>query len=139
MSVLPRSATFSYDWESVPWNHPTYDEDYVLRVGDYLATVSTRAECTAWAIYQGDYATTGTQIASNVVAVDHIEYDHEENPIRESWEPAEIAALSAAEDALSALLKQPPPIRRPVGPCPCECNRGGFCGGCGHAGCGGRR
>ncbi len=19
--------------------------------------------------------------------------------------------------------------------CPCECNRGGFCGGCGHAGC----
>lgn len=25
------------------------------------------------------------------------------------------------------------------GPCPCECNQGGFCGGCGHAGCGGRR
>ncbi len=24
-----------------------------------------------------------------------------------------------------------------VGPCPCECNRGGFCGGCGHAGCSG--
>ena len=24
-------------------------------------------------------------------------------------------------------------------PCPCECNSGGFCGGCGHAGCGGRR
>lgn len=23
-------------------------------------------------------------------------------------------------------------------PCPCECNSGGFCGGCGHAGCGGR-
>lgn len=30
-------------------------------------------------------------------------------------------------------------IRRPVGPCPCECNSGGFCGGCGHAGCGGVR
>jgi hypothetical protein len=32
-------------------------------------------------------------------------------------------------------------LRRPgsVGPCPCECNSGGFCGGCGHAGCGGRR
>ena len=30
--------------------------------------------------------------------------------------------------------------RRPsVPPCPCECNSGGFCGGCGHAGCGGRR
>jgi hypothetical protein len=27
---------------------------------------------------------------------------------------------------------------RPVGPCPCACNSGGFCGGCGHAGCGGR-
>lgn len=25
------------------------------------------------------------------------------------------------------------------GPCPCACNHGGFCGGCGHAGCGGRR
>lgn len=24
------------------------------------------------------------------------------------------------------------------GPCPCACNSGGFCGGCGHAGCGGR-
>lgn len=24
-------------------------------------------------------------------------------------------------------------------PCPCECNSGRFCGGCGHAGCGGRR
>jgi hypothetical protein len=25
------------------------------------------------------------------------------------------------------------------GPCPCACNSGGQCGGCGHAGCGGRR
>lgn len=25
-----------------------------------------------------------------------------------------------------------------TGPCTCECNRGGFCGGCGHAGCGRR-
>lgn len=23
-------------------------------------------------------------------------------------------------------------------PCPCECNSGGFCGGCGHNGCGRR-
>jgi hypothetical protein len=30
-------------------------------------------------------------------------------------------------------------VRRSVPPCPCECNSGGFCGGCGHAGCGGRR
>lgn len=27
---------------------------------------------------------------------------------------------------------------RRVSPCPCDCNTGGFCGGCGHAGCGGR-
>lgn len=26
-----------------------------------------------------------------------------------------------------------------VGPCPCACNSGGWCGGCGHGGCGGRR
>jgi hypothetical protein len=25
-----------------------------------------------------------------------------------------------------------------VSGCGCECNSGGFCGGCGHAGCGGR-
>lgn len=25
-----------------------------------------------------------------------------------------------------------------AGRCPCVCNSGGFCGGCGHAGCGGR-
>jgi len=30
-------------------------------------------------------------------------------------------------------------LPRPVRPCPCACNQGGFCGGCGHAGCGGRR
>jgi hypothetical protein len=29
------------------------------------------------------------------------------------------------------------PKPRPRG-CGCECCRGGFCGGCGHAGCGGR-
>jgi hypothetical protein len=28
---------------------------------------------------------------------------------------------------------------RPAFRCPCACNSGGFCGGCGHAGCGGRR
>jgi hypothetical protein len=27
----------------------------------------------------------------------------------------------------------------PAGRCGCECTRGGWCGGCGHAGCGGRR
>lgn len=25
------------------------------------------------------------------------------------------------------------------GPCTCVCNSGGFCGGCGHAGCAGRK
>ncbi len=30
------------------------------------------------------------------------------------------------------------PRRRTVSGCPCPCNSGGFCGGCGHAGCGGR-
>ena len=32
-----------------------------------------------------------------------------------------------------------PQRSRSTGPCPCACNSGGFCGGCGHAGCGGRR
>jgi hypothetical protein len=28
---------------------------------------------------------------------------------------------------------------RPTGACPCACSSGGYCGGCGHAGCGGQR
>lgn len=31
------------------------------------------------------------------------------------------------------------PTRETSVGCPCSCNNGGFCGGCGHAGCGGRR
>lgn len=29
-------------------------------------------------------------------------------------------------------------LRALAAPCPCACNAGGFCGGCGHAGCGRR-
>lgn len=35
-------------------------------------------------------------------------------------------------------IDQPAVRRRTPGPCPCPCNSGGFCGGCGHAGCGRR-
>ena len=31
-----------------------------------------------------------------------------------------------------------PAARRAAGPCGCACTSGGFCGGCGHAGCGRR-
>ncbi|MFD7169716.1 hypothetical protein [Streptomyces violascens] len=34
---------------------------------------------------------------------------------------------------------EPPVRRRTTEPCSCVCNSGGFCGGCGHAGCAGRR
>jgi hypothetical protein len=45
---------------------------------------------------------------------------------------ADMAGLKDPE-VLRAALK-----RYVDGPCPCECNSGGFCGGCGHAGCGRR-
>jgi hypothetical protein len=66
-------------------------------------------------------------------------------------ESAEVAdAMTALAARLDARAKQgpvtshrptytPPRYSQAVGPCPCECNSGGFCGGCGHAGCGGRR
>ncbi|GAA2658753.1 hypothetical protein [Streptomyces vastus] len=38
-----------------------------------------------------------------------------------------------------APVGQPTARRCTQGRCPCSCNSGGFCGGCGHAGCGGRR
>ncbi|MEW1660338.1 hypothetical protein [Streptomyces sp. NPDC093707] len=34
---------------------------------------------------------------------------------------------------------QPSARRHTPIPCPCSCDSGIFCGGCGHAGCGGRR
>lgn len=41
-----------------------------------------------------------------------------------------------------ARLEEPardkPRLRQLMRGCPCACNSGGFCGGCGHAGCGGR-
>jgi hypothetical protein len=39
----------------------------------------------------------------------------------------------------NTLIKLMQSYKLKVPPCPCECNSGGFCGGCGHAGCGGRR
>jgi hypothetical protein len=56
-----------------------------------------------------------------------------------TWEEAEKEALEQGP----ALARQYGYVASTAsnwpGPCPCECNSGGFCGGCGHAGCGGRR
>lgn len=61
-------------------------------------------------------------------------------PAGRQLEPARLGsptpALTSRVSGVSRRRVNPP---RPVGPCPCECNHGGFCGGCGHAGCGGRR
>lgn len=46
--------------------------------------------------------------------------------------------LIMTEDGTRVLMEQKV-VRQKVPPCPCVCNRGGFCGGCGHAGCFGRR
>lgn len=43
--------------------------------------------------------------------------------------------VDAMEDTPAAPV---PTVARKAGPCPCVCNSGGFCGGCGHAGCGRR-
>jgi len=49
--------------------------------------------------------------------------------------------LRAVNDSpeLDASVARHPAGKRLAGPCSCDCNSGGFCGGCGHAGCGGRR
>ncbi|MFI1584751.1 hypothetical protein [Embleya sp. NPDC020630] len=54
---------------------------------------------------------------------------------------ATTAPAPANTPAPGAALEPPPPRRRKeprTGPCLCPCNHGGFCGGCGHAGCGSR-
>jgi len=54
-----------------------------------------------------------------------------------AWVAGYAAAVRAYDEAFAAALAVERGLR--VGPCPCECNSGGFCGGCGHGGCGGRR
>ncbi|MBD0741671.1 hypothetical protein [Streptomyces sp. CBMA152] len=65
--------------------------------------------------------------------------------------PARIGLLTAAALRTTPHLdgNTPPPVPVPhqpslarlqtTRPCPCVCNSGGFCGGCGHAGCAGRK
>lgn len=43
----------------------------------------------------------------------------------------------ASKARREAMLNHPSSRRR-FGGCPCVCQSGGFCGGCGHAGCGRR-
>ena len=56
-----------------------------------------------------------------------------------------VPGVQAPEGTIRRLLSQdahspaPGSSRPATGPCPCACNSGGFCGGCGHAGCGARR
>lgn len=44
-----------------------------------------------------------------------------------------------APPVLPGRLRRPPARPAWSGPCGCACSSGDFCGGCGHAGCGGRR
>ncbi|MGW6482175.1 hypothetical protein ACWGDS_30580 [Streptomyces sp. NPDC055059] len=58
---------------------------------------------------------------------------------------AEAVRRTATRPVATLNLPHPTPApkrtarRRPAGPCTCACSTGGFCGGCGHAGCTGRR
>ena len=45
------------------------------------------------------------------------------------------ARTAEAQEATTRFQQSRP---RRSGPCPCSCNSGAACGGCGHAGCGGR-
>jgi hypothetical protein len=51
-----------------------------------------------------------------------------------AWLKAEYEKASAENLAKNRAAE----AARRIRPCGCECCSGGFCGGCGHAGCGGR-
>jgi hypothetical protein len=53
--------------------------------------------------------------------------------------PADLVDALGREITRRALARWGERAARDVAPCLCECTRGGFCGGCGHAGCGRRR
>lgn len=56
------------------------------------------------------------------------------NATMDALHPTGVTSItSAADDDDDAVLP-----RRAIGHCPCVCSNGGFCGGCGHAGCGRR-
>ncbi|MCY4622921.1 MAG: hypothetical protein OXD34_14000 [bacterium] len=54
---------------------------------------------------------------------------------RAAWHPTDLRVTVVAEDGRRSTWCRPLPAARP---CPCACASGGWCGGCGHAGCGGR-
>lgn len=85
--------------------------------------------------HRGSYCCVGDYIAvrdsdSAQAAVSHITA-HADGSL--TLRPVARMAADQAHDAVRALAET---TRR--GPCPCACNQGGFCGGCGHAGCGAR-
>lgn len=50
-------------------------------------------------------------------------------------------STTQTEEATKRKVPIHTPLPQPTsltGGCPCACNSGGWCGGCGHAGCGGR-
>lgn len=66
----------------------------------------------------------------------HCEHIHAVMDVIEDLDPV---TVELAKALLAALLDDEDPCTIPAIPCPCACNHGGWCGGCGHSGCGGGR
>jgi hypothetical protein len=71
--------------------------------------------------------------------LDQLRRDQQAGDERREAAPGAFPDWLLDDDTDSEPLARPPAGPPWPGPCPCECNSGGFCGGCGHAGCGGRR
>ncbi|MFJ3987718.1 hypothetical protein ACIPWY_03485 [Streptomyces sp. NPDC090032] len=82
---------------------------------------------------------TDTGLLAHLTELDQLPYEERTTLVAE--------AVLRTETRPVATLNLPHPTpaptrsawRRPAGPCTCACSTGGFCGGCGHAGCTGRR
>lgn len=135
MNATSRVATIDDEF-----NHPLSDEvqhQLALRAATSISgqvdrVLMVTGEGRMERITHGELVDTVYDLVLGFRIVDDVVY----TDVR-GWRP--LPADDGPTSAVQAPSPVPPaPVRRPVGPCPCACNHGGFCGGCGHAGCGGR-
>lgn len=114
--MLERKMMVQYTWRRIDQaSNVDLDEDYRLEVGNYTATVATRAEYTGWAIYKdgysldhqlahGGYSPNIPESAWHEVCTDYSTwFDLDESVLESISEPM----MAEAEAALKSIILTP--------------------------------
>ncbi|MGW1944960.1 hypothetical protein ACWCRC_11620 [Streptomyces sp. NPDC001940] len=82
---------------------------------------------------------TDTGLPDHLTALDQLPYAERTMLVAEAARRTETRPITTLHLPHPTPAPKLPARRRSAGPCTCACSTGGFCGGCGHAGCTGRR